>query len=114
VSKKPVKRVRGYSDEQRLIDYKIVFNSDAGQRVLIDLMARGHVYGPSVTPTYDGPIDPYQVCFHDGERNLVHTILHYLGMTPADIVKARPSTIEAMGLGGDDADHPLAMEGVSG
>jgi len=50
-------------------DYKKVFSSPEGKRVLFDLMKQGHYFHSSFTG------DPHEVIFREGERNLVNYIL---------------------------------------
>jgi hypothetical protein len=100
MSKEPKKRA-GYNDRQRLTDYKIVFNSDAGRRVLYDLMRECHVY-----ETVKGLANADALIMREGQRSVALYILEKLHMTPADIVEAPPKISETLGLG-ENVDHPL-------
>ena len=53
-------------------DYETVFSSEAGQRVVSDLMVTFH-WGRSS----HAPGDPHETAFREGER---HVILHLLNM----------------------------------
>lgn len=62
-------------------DYKLLFGSEAGERVLFDLMKVGHFMGPS----YQG--DLHDCVFHEGERNIVNYILTMLKQDPVELKK---------------------------
>jgi len=62
-------------------DYKLVFGSEAGERVLFDLMKVGHFMGPS----YQG--DVHDCIFAEGERNIVNYILTLLKQDPVKLKK---------------------------
>lgn len=53
-------------------DYRHVFGSDSGQRVLKDMMRAGHVFQPTFTRGVDGDRES---AFREGERNMVLRIL---------------------------------------
>ena len=59
--------------EKRREDYKTVFASGAGQRVLADLMAQFHIGRSSHMSG-----DSHETAFREGER---HAVLHILDMT---------------------------------
>lgn len=58
---------------KRRDDYETVFSSEAGQRVLADLMASFHMGRSSHTSG-----DSHETAFREGER---HVVLHVLSMT---------------------------------
>ena len=62
-------------------DYKLVFNSESGQRVLYDLMKVGHFMGPS----YQGDI--HDCIFAEGERNVVNYIMTMMKQDPVQLKK---------------------------
>ena len=90
-----------YNDRQRLVDYKIVFNTDAGRRVLYDLMRECHVY-----EAFTGMGSAEALIMWEGQRSVALYVLAKLHMTPADIVEAPPKISETLGLG-EMAEHPL-------
>ena len=57
----------------KVIDYKKVFNSAEGKRVLYDLMREGHILGPAYYPN-----EPNSVYVNEGKRNMVLFILEKL------------------------------------
>lgn len=60
---------------ERVTDYADVFGTEAGKRVLLDLMQRGHILG-------EGAFDPnpYQHAFNAGENNIVRMIITTIQM----------------------------------
>ncbi len=60
-----------------IADYKKVFNSDSGKRVLWDLMRKSNMTG-SILGSHDGKICLNQTLLNEGERNLVLYILSKL------------------------------------
>ena len=68
-----------YLKAQRVRDYRIVFGSVEGQRVLNDLVARGWVLSGTL---HENP----QITAHrEGERNMVLEILRVLQLKPEDV-----------------------------
>lgn len=61
-----------YRKVDAIADYKTVFNSPAGKRVLYDLMKQGNFLYSS----YQGDI--HDMAFREGERNIVNYILTML------------------------------------
>ena len=53
-----------YTDEQRAIDYKVVFGTPDGRRVLTDILIKGHVWMPITTT------DPIEAARVEGARQL--------------------------------------------
>lgn len=82
-----------YSDEQRSRDYRAVFNTPAGDRVLADLVAACHVLKPIP------PGDALASAFAEGERNVALRIMAFLHYTPAEF-RRLPQQVE--GVFGDD------------
>lgn len=87
----PKKSAR-YDDRQRITDYKALFNSGLGQRVLNDMLVR-HWFFNSTLHT-----DPAIMAHREGERNVMLYILRYLEMKPADLAEVRQSLQEQFGL----------------
>lgn len=64
------------------LDYRKVFGSPEGQRVLFDLMKAHHMLSPVFRKDKD------EALFHDGERNVVLRIMTKLKMDPAKLKEA--------------------------
>lgn len=60
----------------RLLDYRRVFGTPEGQRVLWDMMKNAHMLSPCFMQDKDEAI------FHDGERNAVLRILTKIKTDP--------------------------------
>ncbi len=63
------------ADRQRRRDYKELFNTPLGQRVLADLMKRGGIFGNVSHVGENGQVDPYRMAAAEGGRDLVLYIL---------------------------------------
>lgn len=70
-----------YTDMDRFRDFKKVFMTDDGQRVLRELLAWGHLFKPSFDK------DPYVMAFREGERNMSLKLLIAITKEP----KERPA-----------------------
>jgi hypothetical protein len=81
-----------YDDRMRLQDYRAVFGSGEGRRVLNDLMARHYLLGSTLSA------DPISMAHAEGQREVVLHILRYMQMTPSDIPQARISMLEQFEL----------------
>jgi hypothetical protein len=53
-----------YTDAQRANDYKIVFGSPVGEKVLTDILVKAHVFKPVI------PTDPIEAARIEGARAL--------------------------------------------
>lgn len=62
-------------------DYKDVFDTPQGRRVLADIMANGHVYAPIYSN------NPTEMAYRCGERNTALRIATMRGYKPADFVE---------------------------
>ena len=60
-------------EKRRLADYRTVFESPQGQRVLADLCQRHGIYDPCHVPG-----DAYSTAYNDGRRSVVVDLLRYL------------------------------------
>lgn len=67
---------------QRTLDYKRVFGSEEGKRVLWDMMTAGHMLHSTRVPG-----DPTETLFREGERNTVLRVLTILEQDPAELRK---------------------------
>lgn len=96
----PQKRRRHirYDDRMRLMDYRVVFGSAEGKRVLHDLIARHYVLGTTFHH------EPTIVAFNEGQRDVVLHIMRYMQMTPKDIPDARIGMLQQFELEGLDED----------
>jgi hypothetical protein len=97
--RQPKRRIR-YDDRMRLADYRIVFGSAEGKRVLYDLIARHYVLGT----TFSG--EQLTMAYCEGQRDVVLHILRYMQMTPRDIPGVRTGMLQQFELEDldDDAD----------
>lgn len=68
-----------YTAAQRVRDYRIVFGSDEGQRVLRDLVARGWVLSGTLHE------NSHITAHREGERNMVLEIMRVLQLRPEDV-----------------------------
>lgn len=66
--------------EQLLIDYKEVFNTEVGKRVLHDLDRKTTFSRPSITRTK--AIDPYLVVYDEAQRSMFLYIIKQIHKTP--------------------------------
>ena len=66
----------------RVIDYKRVFSTAPGKRVLADLMQEGHLLAPTMTDSNN----PNIIYFNEGKRNIVLFIMSILKL---DVEKLR-------------------------
>ncbi len=92
------KRTIRYDDRMRLGDYRVVFGSAEGKRVLHDLIARHYVLGTTFHQ------EPTIVAFNEGQRDVVLHILRYMQMTPKDIPGTRMGMLAQFELEGLDDD----------
>ena len=69
--------------KEKVTDYRSVFRTEEGQRVLYDLMKQGHV----IKPTY--VIENQQESnLNEGKRELVLYILHVLETDPVKLINS--------------------------
>jgi hypothetical protein len=64
---------------QRILDYKQVFGTEAGKRVLWDMMGAAHMLHSSRIP---GDNSGMETVFREGERNSVLRVLSIIDMDP--------------------------------
>lgn len=82
----------GYGDRDRLADYRIVFGSPEGKRVINDLIARHYVLGSTFSS------EPIIMAHAEGQRGVVLQILRFMQMTPADIPEQRLGMLQQFEL----------------
>lgn len=88
----------GYDDRARISDYRAVFGSDAGKRVLADIADRHWMF----SGTLHG--EALVMAHREGERNVVLDILRYMELTPADLPKIRESMIDQFQVNEGESD----------
>ena len=71
----------GYSAQDRYRDFRIVFNTVEGQRVLRELLSWGRLFRPSAVGL---PVDPYLMAIREGERNFALRILMTFNQEPSE------------------------------
>lgn len=65
------------TDMDRYREFRLVFlSTEAGKRVLHDILAWGHIYRSSKRP------DPHDTSFREGERNLALKIMTAIHVEP--------------------------------
>ena len=74
-----------WSARAKYRDYRELFGSAAGKRVLADLIRRGHVLGPTTAHAGDGILTALETARREGERGVALYILGILSWTPEDI-----------------------------
>jgi len=67
----------------RASDYKNVFGSGQGKRVLLDLMKEHHI----MSPTISAKVDSHDLAFNEGARNVVLRILKIMKTDLSQIEK---------------------------
>lgn len=70
-----------YRQVDRVIDYKEIFGSVAGKKVLYDMMKAGNMLQSSFDK------DPHEMAFNEGQRNMVLRILTLLKTDPMELRK---------------------------
>jgi hypothetical protein len=79
VAKTPIVKRKRQVD--RIVDYRAVFNTEDGKRVLYDLIKQHNVLQSTFSK------DPYEHAFKEGERNTVLRILTLLKIDPIQLDK---------------------------
>lgn len=73
----------GKRSKQKILDYKAVFGTEQGKRVLHDLL----VYSNFLQPTLTSNNDPIEMAFNEGKRNVILRVLSFGRMDIRDIDK---------------------------
>lgn len=81
-----------YTDRNRIMDYRTVFGTPEGKRVLADMCARYWMFGSTLHT------DAIVMAHREGERNVVLDIMRYLELKPSDEGDIRQSIREQFGL----------------
>ena len=68
-------------EKQKKALYKEVFNSEAGQEVLHDIMRHNYVFNSTQAS------DPMEMVFAEGRRAVVLAIMHNLQKSPAELME---------------------------
>ena len=71
-----------YTDQQRSNDYKVVFGSPIGQKVLTDILMKANVFSP-ITST-----DPIACAQMEGARHLALHIASFIRFNSDQFVKS--------------------------
>lgn len=75
-------------------DYKTIFSSVAGKRVLYDLMDRGYILKPTANDTKGNPIF---INMNEGKRELILHILSVLKYNPKKLKELLDNSDESEG-----------------
>jgi hypothetical protein len=81
-----------YGDRNRIQDYRAVFTSTEGKRVLADLAARHWMFGGTLHA------EPSVMTHREGERNVVLEIIRFLELKPDDLPAIRESVRDQFGI----------------
>ena len=68
-------------EKRRKALYKEVFNSEAGQEVLHDIMRHNYVFNTTQSS------DPLEMSFNEGRRAVVLAIMHNLQKSPQELME---------------------------
>lgn len=68
-----------YTADDRYRDFRNVFGTAEGQRVLREILSWGHVFRPSAA---GHPIDPYLMVLREGQRDIALKLLHTYSYEP--------------------------------
>lgn len=71
-----------YNDVSRVIDYRAVFGTDTGRRVLTDILVKGNVFAPIV------PTDPIAAARMEGARHLALHIASFIKFDASSFMDA--------------------------
>ena len=75
-----------YTDQQRANDYKAIFGSPVGQKVLTDILMKANVFSP-IQPT-----EPLVAARMEGARHLALHIASFIRFDAGEFVQAWQST----------------------
>jgi len=64
--------VQGYTQQERYADFRKVFKSQHGQRVLAEILSWGRLFR---TPLLGSPVDPNKAMMTIGEANIARRLL---------------------------------------
>jgi len=70
-----------YTSRDRYNDFRKVFSTDEGRRVLKELLSWGRMFRPSV---FGSPVDPYLTHIREGERNFALRLLSTYSTDPPE------------------------------
>ena len=80
-----------YDDRARIQDYRTVFGTEAGKRVLGDMASRHWYFRGTLHP------EALVMAHREGERNAILEILRYLELKPDDLAAFRAQVREQFG-----------------
>lgn len=73
--------VQGYSPQQRYQDFRQLFGTDQGQRVLAEIVSWGKLFR---TPSLGNPVDPAKAVLVLGEANIAKRLLFTYNFEPPE------------------------------
>lgn len=79
----------GYTKQDRYRDFKTVFSTEEGKRVLREVLGWGHLLQPAA---YGKPIDPYLTHVREGEANIARRLLVTVSIEPVEPPKTQTRT----------------------
>lgn len=77
-----------YTDQQRSNDYKVVFGSPIGQKVLTDILMKANVFTPII------PTDPIEAARMEGARHLALHVASFIRFNSDKFVQTWQQTEE--------------------
>lgn len=89
MSNRATKTVK-YTDRNRMQDYRTVFSTVEGKRVLNDLLMKHWLFGSTVTED----ANPNVMLVREGERNVILEIMRCLNLKPSDLDQVRVTLTE--------------------
>ena len=71
----------GYPPMERYRDFRKVFGTEEGKRVLGEILSWGRILG---SPILGRPVDPYAMAIAFGERNMAQKLMAAVYIEPVD------------------------------
>ena len=82
--------LEGYTPQDRYRDFRLVFSSEEGRRIMAEILSWGKLLR---APVLGNPIDPFRLAIYEGNRNIARKLLTtYLSepTEPQDKQKVKP------------------------
>lgn len=76
---------RGKSQAKQVMDYRRTFEAGPGRAVLLDMMQE---HGVTTSPFAKSKLDPLELAFHEGQRNVVLRILKFVNLDASQLLEA--------------------------
>jgi hypothetical protein len=70
-----------YTPKDKYHDFRKLFTSDEGKRVLREIVSWGRILK---APVLTNPVDPYLLAIQEGERNIVRRLLVTINNEPVE------------------------------